>query len=283
LGYLRNILCTVLFSSYGEEDGGTLWFQQRKLELVLVPTYLAQKNGTTFEEDKKKYCSKIHSGLGKPTWTSRILKSNSEHFIFDVNRLPSDDHATAVAKQAVSVGEILEMSPGLIMDKEKVINTPLAPSCFFWDDWDSLQQNVLQEFRSTSDLRLQHQGYDTEWVRIDAFQKFEEMAVFPVAGNIGLINRVGKSVEANCEIKIVSSGSMKSHLDHGGSNGSAGIILQVIALKDIAVGEELMLNIPRVTNLNDNELLLQELLQSGQIVPSYLDDIGKEVHLDDEL
>jgi hypothetical protein len=273
-----------LFASYGTDDGGTRWFQQRKLELVLVPTYLSRKNGTTYDEDKKKYCSKIHSGLGQPTWISRILNIvYSDLFIFNISRLPMDDHATAVAKQAVLVGETLEMSPALIIDKKMVSNTPLAPSCFFWDDWDSTQQQALREFRSSSDLRLQYQGYDTEWVRIDAFQRFEDVAVIPVPGNIGLINRVGKSMEANCEIKIVSSGSMKSHLDHGGSNGNAGIILQVVALKEIAVGEELKLNIPRVTNFEENSLLVQELLRSGQIVPSYLENLGNEVDSNDEL
>jgi SET domain len=274
-----------LFSSYGLEDGGTLWFQERKLELKLVPPYESQKNGTVYEEDKKKYCSKIHSGIGQPTWKSHIEDEvDLNTILFQDSRLPPRDHPTAVAKTMVKTGDILEISPALVLDQTKVTRESnlLAPSCFFWDDWDATQQQSLIDLHKSGDLRLQHQADDTAWIRTDALiGNYQDLVIFPVAGNIGLINRVGRSSseqgneegndeQANCEIRIISSGSLKSHLDHGGSNGSAGILLQVIAIKDIAMGEELKLNIPRVMSKPANSLFLEELITSGQIIPKYL-------------
>jgi hypothetical protein len=46
-------------------------------------------------------------------------------------------------------------------------------------------------------------------------------------------NEEGNDEKANYEIRIISSESLKSHLDHGGSNGSAGILFHVITTKDI--------------------------------------------------
>ena len=140
------------------------------------------------------------------------------------------------------------------MSKAIVANTPLASSSFFWQDWDEEQQKDLKDLRASNDLRVQYQGVDNGWLRIDAFHEFEDVVVLPAAGTLALVERVGKSDDANCQIKILASGSMKSHLSHGGSSGSAGILLQLVAIKDIPTGTRLQLNIPNSANPRDHEL-----------------------------
>jgi SET domain len=287
----RNIMAgEELFAAYGYGEEGDKWFTARKLQLVSIPTYASRKNGTTYEEDKKKYCSKIHSGLSQQTWRSRI--ANIFHMAgirFKASRMPLKDHPTAVAKQAVKAGEVLEISPALVLDRNSVIDTALAPSCFFWEHLSAKQHQDMKDLHANGDLRLQFQGEENEWKRADVvIENLEELVIFPSGGNIGFIDRVGgtssiSGEQANCEIRLLSSGSMKSHHDHGGSNGNTGVILQVIAIKDIDVEEELKLNIPRVMSETANVLLFEVLTQTGQLIPPYLESAVKAKPEGDEL
>jgi hypothetical protein len=275
-----------LFSTYGEEDGGERWFKDRRLELMTVPTYASRKNGTVYEEDKKKYCSKIHAGFGKPSWEGRVLASifgQPFPYTMKLERLAPEDHPEAVVNQDVSAGAVLEMVPALVVNSHMIGDTPLAPMSFFWSDWDETQQQDLKDLRTSKDLRVQLQDYTTDWERMDRFRRFEEVVVFPAAGNIALVKRVGKTDEANCMIKILSSGSMKSHESHGGGNGSAGILLQIIATKDLKTGERLKLNIQSTATPHEKQLLLEELLRSGQPVPEHLKDQAEPRTTGDEL
>ena len=258
-----------LFSTYGIDDGGERWFQDRGLNLVVIPAYASRKNGTVYDEDKKKYCSKVYAGYGRPSWNDRIMASlfrdASFPYTFDTQRLAPDDHPVAVVNQDVTAGNVLEISPALVLSKAIISNTPLASSSFFWHDWDEEQQTDLKDLRESNDLRVQYQGLDN-----DAFIDFDDVVVFPAAGNIALVERVGKGDDANCKIKILASGSMKSHLSHGGASRSAGILLQLVAIKDIASGSRLKLNINNGGSPRDRELLLEELLKSGQPISDYL-------------
>jgi hypothetical protein len=76
---------------------------------------------------------------------------------------------------------------------------------------------------------------------------------------------------------------MKSHHDHGGSNGNTGVILQVIAIKDIDFEEELKLNTPRVMSETANVLLFEVLTRAGQLIPPYLESAVKAKPESDEL
>jgi SET domain len=263
-----------LFSTYGIDDGGERWFQDRGLKLVVIPTYASRKNGTVYDEDKKKYCSKVYAGYGQPSWNSRVLASLFADvtfpYKFETQRLAPVDHPVAVVNQDVNAGTVLEISPALVISKALVADTPLASSGFFWHDWDEAQQKDLDDLWESYDLRLQYQDPDYGWIHNDTFIDFGDVVVFPAAGNIALVERVGKSDDANCKIEILASGSMKSHLSHGGASGSAGILLQLVAIKDIKTGVPLKLNIHRGGSPREREMLLEELLKSGQPIPEYL-------------
>lgn len=284
---LRNIEAgEELFSSYGTEDGGLQWFKNRRLEMVTIPTYASRKNGTIYEEDKKAYCSKVYAGIGRPSWDDRVMASVYEEKhknLINTQRLADLDHPAAVVNQHVSAGTVLEIAPALVLSKDKVDNTALAPMSFFWGDWDAVHQQDLKELRDSMDLRVQHQSQATDWNREDSFREFEEVVLFPAGGNIALVERVGKSGNANCLIKIIASGSMKSHLNHGGTSGSAGILLQLVATKDLRTGDRLKLNIQATGSPYENKLLAETLFQTGQPVPDYLQDYLEPKMGDDEL
>lgn len=275
-----------LFSSYGEDDGGKQWFASRKLDMVTIPTYASRKNGTVFEEDRKQYCSKLYAGIGQPAWTGRVQASIfpgvTVPFTLNAQRLAPTDHPVAVIKQDVRAGTTLEIAPALVMNKDFVAHTALAPHCFFWDDWDTEQQKALKDLRDSNDLRVQYQS-DSGGNRQDRFTDIEKVVVVPAAGNIALIERVGRSGDANCEIKIIASGSMKSHLHFGGTIGSAGILLHVVATKDIKTGDRLRLNVQQSSTSEERQLLADVLYETGNILPDYLRErIGFD-GADDEL
>jgi hypothetical protein len=157
-----------LFSTYGIDDGGERWFQDRGLNLVVIPAYASRKNGTVYDEDKKTYCSKVYAGYGRPSWNDRIMAKNFPDdtfpYTFDTQRLAPDDHPVAVVNQDVTAGNVLEISPALVLSKAIISNTPLASSSFFWHDWDEEQQTDLKDLRESNDLRVQYQGLDNDWI-----------------------------------------------------------------------------------------------------------------------
>jgi hypothetical protein len=263
-----------LFSSYGEEDGGKQWFASRNLDMVVIPTYTTRKNGTIFEQDRKQYCSKLYAGIGQPAWTGRVQASIfpgiTVPFTFNAERLAPTDHPVAVIKQDVMAGTTLEIAPALVMNKVLLAKTALAPTCFFWDDWDVEQQKALRDLRESSDLRVQYQNDSDGGSRHDRFTQIEDVVVLPAAGNIALVERIGNSGDANSKIKIIASGSMKSHLHFGGTVGSAGILLHLVATKDIKTGDRLRLNIQQSSTSEERQLLADVLDQTGSVVPDYL-------------
>lgn len=219
--------------------------------------------------------------LGKPSWEERVVASIFTDFPYKMNieRLAPVDHPLAVVNQDVTAGTVLEMVPALVVGKEKVVNTKLAPMSFFWNEWDAAQQQSLKALRESGDLHVQHQDQSTDWVREDRFDTFENVVVVPAAGNIALVERLGngnvESSSTNCEMNILSSGSMKSHLNHGGGNGSAGILLELVASKDLKAGDRLTLNVPSHASSYEKQLLVGELVWSGQPVPEFLKSYHK--------
>lgn len=263
-----------LFSTYGENDGGKQWFQDRRLELMVVPASASRKTGAVYQQDKQNYCSKIYAGFGKPSWEHKVLASVFIEFPYKMNieRLAPVDHPLAVVHQDVAAGTVLEMVPALVVSKDKVVNTLLAPMSFFWADWDATQQQSLKELRESGDLQVQHQDQASEWIRKDRFDTFENVVVVPAAGNIALVQRIvqGAASSENCKMNILSSGSMKSHNNHGGGNGSAGILLQLVATKALKAGDRLVLNVPSNASSYEKQLLLEELKHTGQPIPDFL-------------
>jgi hypothetical protein len=229
----------------------------------------------------------VYSGIGRPTWENRVLTSlfgEELPYKMDTSRLAPLDHPDAVCTQNVEAGAVLEMAPALAVNKDKIVNTALAPMSFFWDDWDLQQRQDLMDLRNTNDLKVQHQDQSTQWVRLDYFDEFQNVVVFPAAGNIALVERVGKTDEANCMLQITSSGSSsKSQSDHGGGGGSAGIVLKLVATRNIKVGERLKLNVPANSSPYEKQLLAEELHQCGQPVPDFLGDFLQNKMSNDEL
>lgn len=270
-----------LFTSYGDDDGGQQWFTERKLQQSRAATQ--RKNVTAYKQEKELYCSKIHAGFGKPAWETRVLASyiyeKKLEYKLNTDRLSPQDHPVAVVNQDVSIGTILETAPALVLHKDRVTGTLLAPMSFFWNDLNGAQKLAMVELRDQEDILVQQQDHSTRWVREDAFDKFTNVVIFPGTGNIALVQRaIGET--SNCKLDILSSGSMQSHVSHGGTDGSAGILLQLVATKDLKTGDALILDVPS-NNVTPTEyqLLVEELSRSGHLVPEWLETYK---HLDSE-
>ena len=262
-----------LLSSYGETD---LWFVDRGLDM-LVPSTEAPKVPPVamLEQREQQYCSKSYAGVGQSTWVHRVLptleKTGSLPPALDHNqRLPLQDHPTAVAKVKVQAGQILEMAPALVLPLEQVQNSPLAPMSIFWDDWDENSQESIYKLRELGAFRMKAHDKETGRMSYDVMEFYNDAVVLPVAGNIGLVRKVGRDDDAksNCRIELVSS----SDDQVSGDVGSAGLVLKLIATKDIQAGEELMLNLPESSSWEAKISLLQHLAMTGQPIPKFLAD-----------
>ena len=101
-----------------------------ELKLVVMPSCASRNNGTVYDKDKKKYCSEVYAGYGRPSWNDRLGDSTFP-CTFDTQRLAPVDHPVAVVNQDVNAGSGLEISPALVVNKAIISNTPLASSRFF--------------------------------------------------------------------------------------------------------------------------------------------------------
>jgi len=247
-----------LFSSYGVGDDGVRWFENRRLTMV-APTEDSKIALEELDDYRRNYCSKSYAGFGKSTYQDRV-KPTDEFYLFQTSRLPSTDAPTAVAKVPIKEGERIEIAPGLVLSKDVVAGTAIAPLVFTWDNLTEQHHEALKDLRSMGQLKHQYQSPDTKWHRIDRFDSFQDTAIFPAAGNIGMMERVGTD-GPNCGITIKSSGS---------GEGSAGLVLEVFALKDIAEGETLRLNIPPTGTVAEKRALVEILEVTGQLIPESL-------------
>jgi hypothetical protein len=246
-----------LFSSYGgnDNDGGKDWFYQRRIEMLeLEDNKISQED---LPEYKAQYCSKIYAGIGLPTWRDRILPILPEGLPFwiELSRLAPFDAGIgdAKAKVKISRGERIELTTGLVVSRKLMQGTALGAVVLSWNDLAQDHQTALRTLRENGQMILQYQGYDTEWNRIDRFESFEDLAILPVAGNVGLVRRVGDEA-GNCRLVIHSEGSP----------GSVGVTLELIATEDIAVGEVLMLTLPPARSRIELQFLKRELQLTGR-------------------
>ena len=229
------------------------------------------KTGDTLLYDQKQYCSKIYAGYRQTTWREAVRDNRMAP-----QRLSPVDHPTAVTSQPVKENDILEIAPALAFSKDQVVDTSMAPTAILWEDWWPHQKLALRELRKLGDLRVQFQDPSTKWERIDDFSDFSNVALVPVAGSIGLVRKVGKSggggVDANCQLRLVSTGSMASHESHGGGGGSAGILLQLVATQDMPEGTELRLNLPDSSTVEEKQMFLEALEMTGQPIPRHIEE-----------
>ena len=247
-----------LFSSYGVGDDGVRWFAERRIDLVTASEE-SMVAPELLDAYRNEYCSKMYAGIGLATFKDR-LKPENEFYLFQTGKLPTVDAPTAVANVAIKAGERIEIAPALVLSKEVVEGTAIAPLVFTWDDWTEEHQKALKELREAGQLKLQYQSPDTQWLRVDRFDSFERVVVFPAAGSIGMVKRVG-ATQPNCGVKIKSSGS---------GAGSAGLVLEVFALKDIEQWETLRLNIRPTGTASEKLALVEILATTGQLIPDSL-------------
>lgn len=251
-----------LFSTYGFGDDGPKWFATRRIEMA-NPTTIEQSKipFDELDEYRNQYCSKAFAGPSQSTYTGRFMPAD-KLYLFQTNRLPTVDASNAIAKTLIKKGERIEVAPALVMSKEAIAGTALAPLVFSWNDFHDQQRRDLQDLRKLGQLKLQYQSQETGWHRLDRFSTFDDVAIFPAAGNVAMIQRIGhENPKANCELYIKSSGS---------GEGSAGIVLEIVALQDVEQGETLRLNIPSTGTDQEKGELLKLLVTTGQLIPESL-------------
>lgn len=252
-----------LLASYGDTDE---WFTGRGLEMF-PPAPPQEWSETELEERETMYCSKVVSGYGHPTWEQRVVPTqqnvnpdrmpNHDY----VQRLPLRDHPTAVTKEFVGTEQLLEIAPALVVPLDQVQNSPFAPLGILWHDWDGEQKQTLEDLRVAGALRMKARKKDgvMSW---DELEYYDDAVVLPVAGNLGLVRKVGPEADSNCRIEIVSA--------ENSDIGSAGLVLKLISTKDIEAGEELKLNLPDNSSWFEKKSLLQNLAMTGQPIPPHL-------------
>lgn len=245
--------CGCIVSFACRDNVHVAWFEARGIPLA-SPDSIAKSNIPLEELDeyRRTYCSKSFAGIGSDTYNNRILYNGVKSaFKFQTERLPSKDAPTAIAKVSIKAGDRIEIAPALVLSRDFVEGTALAPLGYSWEDLDEEHRAALKELREAGKLKVQHQSPATEWHRLDSFRTFGDVVVFPAAGNIGVIERVGQH-DPNCKVEIKSSGP---------DSEGAGLVLEVIAVKDIGAGDTLRLNI-EPTGSGEEKLALIEILET---------------------
>jgi hypothetical protein len=98
-------------------------------------------------------------------------------------------------------------------------------------------QTALRTLRENGKLYLQYQGGDINQEKADRFESFEDFVILLAASNLSMVRRVGDQEDSNCRF-IIHSSSMV-----GTEQGI--VVLELIASRDIQIGEVLTLNMPR--------------------------------------
>jgi SET domain len=261
-----------LLSSYGKTEQ---WFTARGLTM-------AEKEAKEdlslsleqLEHREHQYCRKTVAGAGQTTWIHRVTPT-CEHFGFRMplielnDMLPLQDQPTAIAKEFVLAGHILEMAPAIIVPRDHMEVSPLAPMTLFWHDLDGEQQETIKQLRESGNFHLQARSHETGAMAYDVLEYFDDAAILPAAGNIGLVRKVGRDgADSNCRLEIAAAAESKETMDAGSSS----LVLKLIATKDIQPGEELRLNLPDNSSWLAKMNLAQHLAITGQPIPKHLVD-----------
>ena len=154
-------------------------------------------------------------------------------------------------------------SSALVMPMEHVRDSAIAPFVIAWEDLGAADHEALTKLRESGSLSVHYLSTkaNENSLHFDNFTSFQELALLPIAGEIGLVERVrirnitGQKSESNCRL-IVHPKS---------SNGSAGITIELKATKSIKSGETLLLDLPPRGSIHELELLDHELFLTGQI------------------
>jgi hypothetical protein len=273
-----------LFSSYGEEDNGKKWFQDRHVKMNMGPQTRIPKKESQLKQEKIQYCSLVYSGMTRSAWINRVMASVFPGIKYPYqmksHRLAPWEHFATVAKRHVAAGTILETAPALVMDKTIIRNTLVAPYCFFWNDWDVTQQRILRQLREGQNLHVHYQGPDSNWTIRDNFRTFDDIVILPFAGSIAFLERVGHHGNANCELQVVTAQrsqelSSQSTLNNTSMNG---VMLNLVTTKQLASGEKLTLNIDNSATTKEIQMLMEELTRTGQDIPNHFKAYLDQTH-----
>jgi hypothetical protein len=266
-----------LLSSYGETE---IWFHSRGLTMVQEDTVKLSKE--QLEQRERQYCRKTVAGPGHPTWLHRVTPTCERYnlhvpFIELNDMLPLQDQATAVAKEFILAGHILEMAPAIVVPHDDMAFSPLAPMTFFWRDLDAEQQGIITRLRASGNFPLKAFSNKTQAMEYDVLESFDQVAILPAAGNIGLVRKNGREgADSNCRIEIAAAAPSEETRDVGSSS----LVLKLIATKDIQPGEELRLNMPDNSSWLSKTSLAQHLAITGQPIPKHLVDAYNPVSND---
>jgi hypothetical protein len=273
-----------LFSTYGKNDGGKDWFSRRGMELQnpsMSERRIVMEELFSF---KQRYCSKIAAGLGRQTWNDRILSllppPPRVPFWLDVRWLPPNDAeiGSAYAKVPIRAGERIELGTGMILSKSRHLKgTALADLAMNWEVLLPDQQEALRQLRGQGLLQLQHNDWltDSSWNRTDGFTEWEDIAILPIGGNIGLVDR--RDAEGisshNCRLVIPTAGDDSLS---GMKQDQVVVPLELIATQDIQTGDLLRLNVPYSVNQQHGAvgavevaIFQKELKAMGRLPPEH--------------
>lgn len=271
LGYVANRFIKrgeELLSSYGDTDQ---WFTDRGLVMMEQP----EKKLPSLEEMQlleRKYCSNLVAGIGHSAWNHRIAPSQMQTGYpmpqMDLDaRLPLQDHPTAIAKKGIVEGETLETAPALVVPMEHMIGSVLSPMVIYWHDLDERQKETIHALREIGAFRMKGINNETGHHEIDVLKFFDDASILPAAGGIALVKKVGND-NPNCRIDILASTEQEEDMDMG----STGLVLKLVATKNIQSGEELRLDLPDSSSWDSKMSLQQHLALSGQPIPRHIVD-----------
>jgi hypothetical protein len=234
-----------LFSTYGNEDEGKEWFENRGIEMQAPP------ESRIATEDLPHYiaecCSKIYAGIGLPKWTL----SDGEMYNMESRLAPFDAGlGDAKAKVDISQGESIETGFGLAVSRELMRGTLVAPLLMTWGNFDENQKQALRILQQSG--RLVVKGPDMD--QPDSFKSFEDLAILPVAGNIGLVRR--GDFPSNCRLVIDW---------RAGQSNSYGVTFQLVATQNIKAGEVLKMEMPKASAEDERRLLKERMDATGNL------------------
>jgi hypothetical protein len=147
-------------------------------------------------------------------------------------------------------------------------------------NWEVLlpdQQEALRQLRGQGLLQLQHNDWltDSSWNRTDGFTEWEDIAILPIGGNIGLVDR--RDAEGisshNCRLVIPTAGDDSLS---GMKQDQVVVPLELIATQDIQTGDLLRLNVPYSVNQQHGAvgavevaIFQKELKAMGRLPPEH--------------
>ena len=165
----------------------------------------------------------------------------------------------ARAKVPISMGERIELAVALAIHANKLEESSIGALAIRWNDFTEEHQKVLRALRESGKLNVQTQSEETDWKRVDeGNMEWQDLTILPISGGLINVQRVEGHASGNCRLVIKPEFSQP---------GSVTVILELIATKDIALGQLLAMGDiwPRVGPSEEEGLLYKALLQTGQL------------------